>query len=111
MQQWKFKSFQADCNLLNPSEFHNWSPQSPNCVVNSSTEHFSSDQWYENINKGTLCVLQGTDWPDVEHCRPVSSIQGLENRFRMSNILFRGQKNLVYGNGVELRRFMLIGQK
>jgi len=96
---WQFKSFPKDVNLL---EY----PETVNCVINTSSEHMDSHEWFESIRPGTLCLIQSNDLEIAEHVNIVGSIRELKSKYPLSTVLFAGSKNLD-----QYTRFMIIGLK
>lgn len=103
-QDWQFKSFTADCGRLFPKL------EEVDMIINTSTEHFSSLQWFENIPKGMTVVLQGADMKHEDHVFKFSSLDSFVKTFNLSEIYFSGQRNFKYPDW-EFNRFMLIGIK
>ena len=57
-QDWKFKAQSDDCNYIKPTA---------DLIINTSTEHFDTKQWFENIPFGTRVVLQGNNMKHDDH--------------------------------------------
>ena len=75
-------------------------------VINTSAEHMNDD-WYEKLKPGTLVVIQTNDFHDIEeHINTVSNVMELKKKYKMSEELFVGIKDLRIYN-----RFMIIGIK
>ena len=58
-REWKFKAFTQDCN--------NYEGQYGDLIINTSTEHFESMDWFNNIKSGTRVILQGNNMPHDDH--------------------------------------------
>jgi len=75
-------------------------------VINTSAEHMNGD-WYEKIKPGTLVAIQTNDFHDIEeHINTVNNVMELKKKYKMSEELFVGIKDLRIYN-----RFMIIGIK
>lgn len=101
---WKFKAKTQDCNLLDLD----WN--GPDLVINTSTEHFESLDWWNAIPKGTTVALQGNNMPHEEHHIHSNSLDDFIKSYPVDTLLFRGQKEFVYPTW-KFTRFMLIGVK
>jgi hypothetical protein len=103
-----FSASRADVNELGPSFY--LGDRSPDLVVNTSCEHFSSDRWFESIPPGTLVALQATDMPHPDHLNGVSSVSDLKARFqRLREVKFSGELRFEYKDW-SFTRYMLIGR-
>jgi len=103
-QNWKFKAFTMDCNYLEPHVYH------PDCIINTSTEHFEEKVWFNNIPKDTLVVLQGNNMIIDEHKSCVESLDQFIDSYPLTETLFSGQKDFTYPQW-GFSRFMIIGYK
>jgi len=103
IQQWKFKAFTADCNLLDYRD-------PPDIVINTATEHFDSVEWFDRIPRGTLICLQGNDMNHDDHYSHFQSLEQFKNCFPLCPILFEGEKQFVYDTW-GFTRYMIIGVK
>lgn len=101
-QEWKFKAFTQDCN--------NYEGQFGDLIINTSTEHFESMDWFDRIPKGTRVVLQGNNMPHEDHHIHTDTLGNFIDQFPVSTILYTGQKEFVYPTW-KFTRFMLIGVK
>lgn len=97
---WLFRAFPKDANEII------FEDDQINCVINTSTEHFSSDIWFENIPVGTIVLIQSNDLKIDSHVNLVSSLDEFKNKYRLNSILYQGQKTVT-----NYTRFMLIGIK
>lgn len=102
-QKWKFKSFTADCNILKYDEC-------PNIVINTSTEHFDSQQWFENIPNNTTIVLQSNNMKHDDHITCFETIDEFVSFYPVNNLLYKGQLDFEYP-AWQFSRYMLIGKK
>ena len=96
---WQFKSYPKDVNELTY-------PPEVNCVINTSSEHMDVHTWYEEIPKGTLCLIQSNDLEIDEHVNTVNSIRELKSKYPLETYYFAGSKNFE-----TYSRFMIIGVK
>jgi hypothetical protein len=101
-QDWKFKAFTQDCN--------NFQGQYGDLIINTSTEHFESKEWFDRIPKGTRMVLQSNNMPHADHHTTTQNIVELINQFPLSEYVYTGQKEFVYPDW-KFTRFMTIGIK
>ena len=103
-QDWKFKAETADCLQIKPF----FGPA--DLIINTSTEHFESLEWFENITKGTRVLLQGNNMPHDDHIVNFNNLNEYQNYFNLSEYLYVGQKEFVYPTW-RFDRYMLIGVK
>jgi len=103
-QTWKFKAHTQDCNTLDLD----WG--CPDLIINTSTEHFESLDWWANIPKGVVVALQGNNMPHEDHRTYSNSLEDFVASFPVSTLLFRGEKEFSYPTW-KFTRFMLIGVK
>jgi len=101
-QDWQFKAFTKDCNKIIPDNV--------DLIINTSTEHFHNDQWFQNIPKGTCVALQGNNMPHDDHHITTKDLFHFCNQFPLSKIYYKGQKDFVYPNW-QFSRYMIIGEK
>ena len=107
-QEWKFKAFTADCNILNYQS--NQYGILPSLVINTSCEHFHTLDWYNNIPQGTTVALQSNNMPHDDHFANIDSLEGMKNTYPMQKILFSGEKIFEYPSW-SFTRYMIIGVK
>ena len=83
----------------------------PDVVINTSCEHFESDEWWKKLPAGTMIAIQGTDMPHTEHVKTFSSLAAFRSAFApWGEIHYEGQMDFKYAT-LEFSRFMIIGQK
>jgi hypothetical protein len=99
-QDWKFKAFTQDCN--------NFEGQYGDLVINTSTEHFESKEWFEKLPLGTNVVLQGNNMTHEDHCITTNSLEEFKKAYPLSRYAFEGSKEFVYPDW-KFTRFMTIG--
>lgn len=79
-------------------------------VINTSVEHFSSKQWFDNIPLGLMVVLQSNDMKHDDHYNNHDSLEDFIKNYPLKDILYSGVKNFSYPDK-EFKRYMLIGIK
>ena len=99
-KEWKFKAFTQDCN--------NFEGQYADLVINTSTEHFDSMEWFSRLPKGTRVILQGNNMPHDDHFVHSATLDDFVNIYPLSSIAYQGQKEFVYPEW-SFTRYMLIG--
>jgi len=107
-RDWKFKAVTKDANSLVYGEGESSPP--PDIVINTSTEHFESREWFERIPKGVIVALQSNDMDHEDHVANVRTTAELEARFPLTDRLYSGERPFVYPTW-RFRRFMTIGRK
>ena len=70
-QEWKFKAFTQDCN--------NYEGQYGDLIINTSTEHFETMDWFDKIKPGTRVVLQGNNMPHDDHRIHSDNLKSFKN--------------------------------
>lgn len=103
-QDWKFKAHTEDCNILDIKS------NTPDLLINTSTEHFDSMDWWHKIPKGTTVALQGNNMPHEDHHIHSNSLNEFVKTYPLKQIVFKGEKQFVYPTW-KFTRFMLIGVK
>jgi len=101
-KQWKFKAFTADCN--------GFIPGNPDLIINTSTEHFDTMDWFDNIPDGTRVILQGNNMPHDDHVIYSESLDDFISHYPLSKIAYQGSLDFVYPDW-QFTRFMVIGVK
>jgi hypothetical protein len=102
-QRWRFKAITDDCNFIQ-------APVAPDLIINTSTEHFQSKDWFDNIPAGTRVVLQGNNMPHDDHFNESESAEEFASEFNLTTVDFLGTKEFVYPDW-SFNRYMLIGTK
>lgn len=111
---WRFKAFTEDANEL----FTNLKPQwgfsmeryPVDVVINTSTEHFEEQLWFENMPEGIYFAVQSTDMDIPDHYQRVFSQKELDHKFPSQRTLFLGEMTFSYPDKT-FTRFMKIGEK
>lgn len=107
-QQWKFKAFTADCNAIDlPTVIYG---PIPNLIINTSTEHMHSMQWYDKIPTGMITVLQSNNMQHDHHDPGNCNLDDFDKTYPMQNTKFLGQLNFDYATW-NFSRYMKIGIK
>lgn len=101
-RDWQFKAHTEDCNTLVPSNV--------DLIINTSTEHFESLEWFDRIPNGTTVALQGNNMPHEDHHVHSATLKKFCNQFALTTVLFKGEKEFVYPTW-KFTRFMIIGVK
>lgn len=83
-------------------------------VINCSSEHFESLDWFSNIKSGTLVCIQSSNVTDTEHpwyIKQVSpTFESFLEKYQLTSVLFSSVLPINYQNwGYD--RYMLIGIK
>lgn len=102
IKNWQFKAHTEDCNVYVPGH--------PDLVINTSTEHFDSMQWFERLPTGTRVILQGNNMPHDDHVVYSDSLDSFINHYPLSSIAYKGQLEFTYPNW-RFTRYMIIGIK
>ena len=100
-QNWKFKAFTEDCNAIITGA---------DLIINTSTEHFASMAWWENIPPGTAVALQGNNMQHDDHVNITNTLSEFCSQFPVTQELYRGELDFVYPDW-SFTRYMLIGIK
>ncbi len=101
-QDWKFKAFTQDCN--------NFEGQYGDLVINTSTEHFDSMDWFNCLPKGTRVILQGNNMPHDDHVIHSTTLDEFVNLYPLAEVVYSGTKEFVYPEWC-FTRYMVIGVK
>lgn len=121
-REWQFRAFTADCNdvLKDVSAEEACEPAYgplPTVVINTSVEHFAERTWFERIPKGTIAVLQASDFDHdgvaSEHAKEFQSDAAFAAAYPMGELWFSGSLSFEYGEGDKawgFQRRMLIGR-
>ena len=102
-RDWKFRAIPKDANTLTYND-------GTNCIINTSTEHFDSQEWFNNINNGMLCVLQGNNLIIEDHVNRPESLEHFKSMFPLQTVLFEGEKYFDFKEN-SYTRYMIIGCK
>ena len=100
-RDWTFKAITADCNKI---------AVEADLIINTSTEHFQTKEWFDNIPYGTRVILQGNNMPHYDHHVNSENLQQFINHYPLSKYRYSGQLDFEYPTW-SFSRFMTIGQK
>ena len=100
-QKWRFKAFTENCNHIQTGA---------DLIINTSTEHFESRDWWDNIPAGTAVALQGNNMNHKDHSSNISSLSEFCDQFPLTQELYRGTMPFVYPDW-SFDRYMIIGVK
>lgn len=100
-KEWKFKAHTKDCNNI---------PGAPDLVINTSTEHFESMEWFHRIPMGTRVILQGNDMPHEDHHVHSATLDDFINEYPLTTIVYKGSLEFNYPMW-KFTRYMIIGIK
>lgn len=100
-QDWKFKALTEDCNKIKTSA---------DLIINTSTEHFDSKEWFDRIDYGTRVVLQGNNMAHDDHVVHSENLQQFLTHYPLSKTKYSGQLDFEYPTW-SFTRFMVIGIK
>ena len=109
VMQGRFDSHALDVNDLALSTMNEHLGGSPDLIINTSTEHFTSDQWFENLPRGQWVALQACNMNIHDHVKKVNSEKEMVERFALREVAFIGTKSFRYPTW-GFKRFMLIGR-
>ncbi|NBO99863.1 MAG: hypothetical protein EBU90_07010 [Proteobacteria bacterium] len=101
-KDWQFKAITKDCNEIKPRDV--------DLIINTSTEHFESMQWWTNIAKGRHVALQGNNMLHDDHVVHTDSLDKFLSKYPLREILFQGTLDFNYPDK-KFTRFMTIGIK
>ena len=110
---WKdsiFKAKTIDCNKLSYTDFSFSNSSAPSLIINTSVEHFGSNQWYSNIPKGKKVALQSCDMKHEDHVGCVYSEEEFKERFPSTKVHYSGSLKFNYTTW-SFTRYMLILEK
>jgi len=102
IKEWQFKAFTLDCNQGVRG--------TPDLIINTSTEHFESMEWFDRIPKGTRIILQGNNMPHDDHFICSNNLQEFVNRYKLQTIIYQGSLDFNYPSW-NFSRYMVIGIK
>lgn len=101
-KEWKFKAYTLDCNRHVRGN--------PDLIINTSTEHFDSMDWWTNIPNGTRVILQGNNMPHDEHVIHFNTLEDFVDYFALTKVVYSGSLDFDYPDW-SFTRFMIIGFK
>jgi hypothetical protein len=102
IKEWQFKAVTEDCNKLLPTGV--------DLIINTSTEHFTSKEWFDNIPQGTVVALQGNNMPHDDHYFCSDSLDDFCANYSLTDTMYRGSLDFNYPDW-KFTRYMVIGVK
>ena len=102
IKEWQFKAHTNDCSQLLPGN--------PDLIINTSTEHFDTMDWFNNIPNGTRVILQGNNMPHDDHCVHSATLADFVAQYPLSEITYQGSLDFTYPDW-KFTRYMVIGVK
>ena len=102
IKEWQFKAFTLDCNQGVRGN--------PDLIINTSSEHFETTEWFNRIRPGTRVIVQGNNMPHDDHHVHSTSKEDFARQFPLREINFLGAKEFVYPSW-QFTRYMVIGTK
>jgi hypothetical protein len=110
IDDWRFKAWTEDCNDPRLSRTTEWDSGVVDLIINTSTEHFESMDWFNNIPKGMRVVLQGNNMPHDDHIIHCETLKDFVEHYPLTTYHFQGQRKFVYPDW-QFTRYMVIGVK
>jgi len=110
---WKYESPKV-YNHVQDVNNYDYSTCINSIFINCSIDQMDNNNWYNSVPKGKLVCIQTTNMKDTEFPwyikQTTNSLDELVERFKLSNVLYSGVKNIQYEtNGY--KRYMIIGTK
>ena len=102
IKEWKFKAFTLDCNRGVRGN--------PDLIINTSSEHFESMEWFNNIKPGTRVIIQGNNMPHDDHVVHLQTLDDFVNHYPLTEISYQGSLDFFYPDW-EFTRYMVMGVK
>lgn len=122
MDAWKFKAVTEDAMNMRFSKegvyefvalkangnFSKPKPEVPDCIINSSCDHFPDLQgWIQPLPSSSLLVLQNTNHAhDDTHVNCAESLEDFLKQASLTTVLYSGSLDMGFS-----KRFMIIGHK
>jgi len=104
---WKFKSFNFNANSIAFKQIYS-EHANEMVIINTSCEHFRSDDWFTHIPSDTIVALQSNN---LEHddATPINNLESFIKKYPLK-LIFSGEKEFKYPDK-SFTRFMTIGLK
>ena len=110
---WKYESPKV-YNYVQDVNDYDYSKHTNSIFINCSIDQMDSNNWYNSVPKGSLVCIQTTNMKDPDFPwfikQTTDSLDELVDRFKMSNLLYSGVKNIQYET-YGYNRYMIIGNK
>lgn len=103
-QGWQFKAQTGDANGVQ------YIRDNPHIVINTSIEHMTGVQWFNNIPENTICALQVCDLPHDDHVAVIKTLDEFKTKFPLKEVFYEGKMTFNYPTG-DMSRLMIIGLK
>lgn len=106
---------QPDVKLNNvTADANDYNLQGFNVVINCSPEHMTGNDWFNNIDNGTLVCIQTSDVDKNDEVwkitNPTYSLDELKEKYPLSKYIISDTKEIKYDDW-GYKRFMVIGIK
>jgi hypothetical protein len=102
IKNWRVKAYTADCDFIDKT--------APDLIINTSSEHFDSMLWFDQIPKGKRVIIQGNDMPHDDHVIHSSTLEEFADLYPLSETVYAGSLDFHYPDW-SFTRFMIIGYK
>lgn len=100
------KNITMDADLFDSSDY--------DIIINCSPEHMQTNDWFDNISKNKLVIIQSSDVTIEEEpwlvCNPNPTLDILVNKYVLNNTYLVDTLSIDYPHW-GYKRFMLIGEK
>ena len=110
---WKYDSPKV-YNYVQDVNDYDYSKHTNSIFINCSIDQMDSNNWYNSVPKGSLVCIQTTNMKDPDFPwfikQTTDSLDELVDRFKLSNLLYSGVKNIQY-ESYGYKRYMIIGNK
>ena len=110
---WKYESPKV-YNYIQDVNDYDYSKHINSIFINCSIDQMDSNNWYNSVPKGSLVCVQTTNMKDPDFPwfskQTTNSLDELVDRFKLSNLLYSGVKNIQYET-TGYKRYMIIGTK
>ena len=108
-------NIQPDCILQNHlGDVNQFDYNGYNIIINCSTEHMESNEWFNLIPATSIICLQTSnvinDDPTWNITNPNKSLEDFVSKYPMRELYFSGEKEITYDTW-GYKRYMLIGKK
>lgn len=81
-----------------------------NLVINTSTNNIKNNQWFKNIPKGSVVLLQGRN-NDPGAVNKFTSLKEFKDTFLLKKVLYVGQITVTTSEDEDYDSYMIIGIK
>lgn len=121
LDAWRFKASTVDVRTLSftgdsystlkfNGDVETLSDPTPSCVINTSCEHIENfDEWFGDIPKGTLVIMQNNNFIEHDDLTVVNTIDcehAWVEKLNLSEVIYKGTLELD-----KYDRYMVIGRK